>query len=108
MLSANERRQEILETISAKREVIIPDLASRFHVNERTIQRDIELLSCEYPIYTVQGNGGGVKAIGTWYFSRVYLKDRQEKLLLRLLNELSSDDRAVMQSILDSFAKPKL
>lgn len=107
MLSAIERRQEIIETISVMREVKIRDLASRFNVAERTIQRDIEKLSCEYPIYTVQGNGGGVRVLGTWYYSRVYLKDRQEQLLISLLDELDSEDKAVMQSILDSFARPK-
>jgi Predicted transcriptional regulator len=58
-MTASERREEILCVISDRRSVTERVLAERFSVNIKTIRRDIELLSCSYPLYTVQGNGGG-------------------------------------------------
>ena len=85
MQSAVERRQLVLEAISDRRTVQIESLAAEFGVSRRTIERDILALSCSYPIATVQGGGGGVRAMDGWYFSRRYLHDDQEALLASLL-----------------------
>ncbi len=58
MQSAMERRQLVLEAISDRRQVKINELAAEHGVNERTIRRDIEVLSCSYPIVTAQGGAG--------------------------------------------------
>ena len=65
MQSAIERRQQVLEAISDRRTERIENLASEFGVSRRTIERDILVLSCSYPIVTVQGAAGGVRA--GWY-----------------------------------------
>ena len=107
MQSATERRQLVLEAISDRRQVKLDDLAADFGVSERTIRRDVELLSCSYPIVTVQGGGGGVRAMDGWYVSRRYLQDDQEALLRSLLPGLQPEDQETMQRILSAFAKPK-
>ena len=107
MVTANERRQLILETLSDRRCVSAKSLASEFGVTERTIRSDIELLSCSAPIYTVQGNGGGIHVTDGWYLSRRYLHDDQEALLRSLLPGLRPEDRETMQHILFAFAKPR-
>lgn len=61
MMTANERRQEILNALSVRRQDTISNLAAEFQVSNRTIERDIVQLSCSAPIYTVQGNGGGIR-----------------------------------------------
>ena len=107
MQSATERRQLVLEAISDRRQVRREDLAAELGVSERTIRRDVEILSCSYPIYTQQGGGGGIRAMDGWYVSRRYLRDDQEALLRSLLPGLQPEDRETMRKILTAFAKPK-
>lgn len=102
-----ERRQKILEMISARRHLTIDCLVAEFNVSRRTIRYDIETLSCSAPIFTSKGNGGGIYAEEGWYLSRQYLTEKQEALLHKLCDNLTDDDFDVMQSILLSFAKPK-
>ena len=108
MRSALERRQEILEALSDRRSETVQNLATEFGVSVRTIKYDLEILSCSAPIYTVQGNGGGVRVADGWYVSKRYLHDDQEALLRELLDGLQPDQQRIMQSILSSFAKPKV
>ena len=107
MQSATERRQLILEYISDHRHVQIQDIMNEFEISDSTARRDIQLLSCSHPILTVQGNGGGVRAMDGWYLSRRYLHDDQEALLRSLLPGLQPDEQQVMQRILSAFAKPR-
>ena len=61
MQSALDRRQAILELLSDRRQTTLDSLALEFGVSKMTIRRDIEILSCSAPIYTLQGNGGGIR-----------------------------------------------
>ena len=108
MQSAVERRQLVLEAISDRRTVQIESLAAEFGVSRRTIERDILALSCSYPIVTVQGGAGGVRAMDGWYLSRRYLHDDQEALLRSLLPGLQPDQQKTIESILTAFAKPSV
>lgn len=108
MQSAIERRQQVLEAISDRRTERIENLASEFGVSRRTIERDILVLSCSYPIVTVQGAAGGVGAMDGWYVTRRYLNDDQEALLRSLLPGLQPDQQETMQRILSAFAKPSV
>ena len=101
MQSAIERRQQVLEAISDRRTERIENLASEFGVSRRTI-------SCSYPIVTVQGAAGGVRAMDGWYVTRRYLNDDQEALLRSLLPGLQPDQQETMQRILSAFAKPSV
>ena len=108
MANANERRQLILEALSERRQETVQNLAAEFGVSVRTIKYDIEILTSSAPIYTVQGNGGGIRVADGWYISRRYLHDDQEALLRELLPGLQPEQRETMESILASFAKPKV
>lgn len=108
MQSAIERRQQVLEAISDRRTERIENLASEFGVSRRTIERDILVLSCSYPIVTVQVAAGGVRAMDGWYVTRRYLNDDQEALLRSLLPGLQPDQQETMQRILSAFAKPSV
>lgn len=107
MITANERRQRILEVLSDRRSDSAKNLAEEFGVTDRTIRTDIEILSCSAPIYTVQGKSGGIRVADGWYLSRRYLHDDQEALLRSLLPGLQPEDQKTMQQILSAFAKPK-
>lgn len=108
MQSALDRRQSILELLSDRRQTTLDSLALEFGVSKMTIRRDIEILSCSAPIYTLQGNGGGIRVADGYYIGRRYLRSDQEALLQELLGDLSPDKQKTMQSILTSFAKPQI
>ena len=84
-MTASERRKEILEVLSMRRVEQINNLAFQFGVSEKTIRRDILTLSLEYPIYTAQGNGGGIYVDKNFRLGKVFLKSEQQELLERLL-----------------------
>ena len=106
MQSALDRRQSILNAISDRRFETVENLATEFSVSKSTIRRDIEILSCSAPIYTVRGNGGGIRAMDGWYVSRRYLTSAQEMTLREILPGLQPEQQKAVQSILLSFAKP--
>ena len=103
-----ERRNAIMKILCRRRHETIMNLASEFGVSRRTIERDILVLSCSYPIVTVQGAAGGVRAMDGWYVTRRYLNDDQEALLRSLLPGLQPDQQETMQRILSAFAKPSV
>ena len=101
----NERRQEIMETLCHRRQETMANLAFEFGVSVRTIRNDIDCLSLSYPLETVRGRyGGGVKVMNGFYMNRKYLKPEQRDLMVRLSQNLSGKDLAVMNGILQEFA----
>ena len=106
-MTANERRKRMLELLSDIRVTSREYLAEHFKVSKHTIDRDILELSCDYPIFTVQGKGGGIRVADGWYVSRRYLQPDQEDLLRSLIPGLQPEDRAKMEEILRGFARPK-
>lgn len=107
MQSALDRRQEILQRLSDRRQDTIENLMTEFGVSRSTIKRDIEILACSAPIYTVQGNGGGIRVMDGYYHGRRYLKSDQEALLRKLLPGLQPEDQKTLQGVLDAFAMPR-
>ncbi|MCI8914869.1 hypothetical protein D1646_04545 [Pseudoflavonifractor sp. 60] len=70
-----------------------------------TIRRDLEILTCSYPIETVRGrHGGGVKVADEYYLYRKALAPKQAALLQRLRDQLDGEDRIILNSILLQFA----
>ena len=106
-MSANERRRAILEAMCRRRHDTRENLAFEFGVSKRTIENDVLMLSTEYPIYTSQGNGGGIHVVEGYRLDRNYLSDEQTELLERLSVGLSGDDAKVMRSILTAFSLKK-
>ena len=102
-MTASERRNAILEDLCARRFERINNLAFQYGVTERTIRNDIMILSLEYPIYTAQGNGGGIYVDKNFRLGKVFLKNEQQELLERLLPGLDGKDAEVMKAILKTF-----
>lgn len=103
-MTAQERRNAILNILCQKRFETIPNLVLTFHVSERTIQRDVLMLSCSYPIQTIRGRYGGVK-LDDWYHPTwSSLSFEQEAFLLKLRDTLAGDDLRIVNSILFQFA----
>ena len=107
MISAVDRRITMLEYLCKKRHVKRTELINEFGVSKNTIDRDLIVLSCTYPIYTTQGNGGGVHVTDGYYIGREYLKSSQAELLKKLARTLEGVDKQTMRDILDNFVLNK-
>ena len=104
-MGAAERRQQILELLCQRRKETVSNLAAELGVCERTIRRDIETLTLQYPIVTGVGrSGGGVKRADWYHRDRRKLTLRQAALLRRLAADLQGEDLEDMNRILIQFA----
>lgn len=59
-MNTAHRRTEIINLLIVRRHTTANELAHEFGVSIRTIQYDIQALSPIYPIYTKQGENGGI------------------------------------------------
>lgn len=104
-MGAAERRQLILDLLCQRRKETIPNLAAELGVSERTIRRDIEMLTLRYPIETACG---GMAAASGWRTginkAARRLTPRQTALLRRLAAGLQGEDLEDMKQILAQFA----
>ena len=108
MRSTLERRKEILDVMNVRRHDTVSNLAFEFGVNEKTIRRDIETLTLDYPIYTMCGkHGGGVYIMEGRSTGRKRLSDKQAELLNSLLPGLNIEEAETMRDIIKTFAVPK-
>ena len=104
-MGAAERRQQILDLLCQRRRETTSNLAEELGVSERTIRRDVEMLTLRYPIETVCGRYGGGVRIADWYYQgRRRLTPRQTALLRRLALNLQGEDLEDMNQILTHFA----
>lgn len=107
MQSSAERRVSILEYLCVCRQTTRESLAAEFGVSMRTIERDLIVLSCSYPIYTVQGKGGGIFIDSDYKLGKKYMTDKQTELLERLATQLTGEDQQTIQSIIHNFKEPR-
>lgn len=100
-----ERRQQILELLCQRRKDTMQNLAAELGVSERTIRRDVEILTRSYPLETVCGRyGGGVRVADWYHLDRQRMSPKQTALLRRLAADLRGEDLEVMEQILLKFA----
>ena len=114
-MGASERRNEIVRVLCRRRHETIANLALEFGVSERTIQRDVDVLSMTIPIYTQCGRyGGGVYIQDTYSMDRMYMKDSELGVLRKLAhiadsssNLLTTEEKVILSSIITLYEKPK-
>ncbi|MCH5249466.1 MAG: YafY family transcriptional regulator [Lachnospiraceae bacterium] len=81
----------ILSVLLQKDKVTAPELAERFEVSRRTINRDIEdLCKAGIPICTMQGAGGGICIIDDYKIDRTLLTSKDMQMILAGLRSLDS------------------
>lgn len=95
----------ILHILCARRKETIENLAFELDVCRNTIQRDIEILSLSFPIYTSQGVGGGIYVVEGFQLGMRYLTKDQCELLERLLGTVGGKDKETLYGIIKSFKK---
>ncbi len=81
----------ILSVLLQEEKTTAPELAERFEVSRRTINRDIEgLCRAGIPIQTVQGTGGGIRIMNGYRMDRTILTSRDMQMILAGLRSLDS------------------
>ena len=106
MRNATERRFQIIEKLCECRHISIVQLATEFSVHRRTIERDLEVLSTLFPIYTTMGNRGGVHVMDGYRLGMRYFTESQTAILEKLSELHAGEDLKVMRDILKTFKKP--
>lgn len=81
----------ILSVLLQKESATAPELAKRFEVSRRTIQRDIEdLCKAGIPLVTRQGNSGGISIMENYRMERTLLTGTEMQDILAGLRSLDS------------------
>ena len=81
----------ILSVLLQKEKTTAPELAERFEVSRRTINRDIEdLCRAGIPIRTSQGTGGGISIMDGYRMDRTILTSKDMQVILAGLRSLDS------------------
>lgn len=81
----------ILSVLLQEEKVTAPQLAEKFEVSRRTINRDIEeLCRAGIPIYTSQGAGGGIGIMEGYRMDRTLLSSKDMQMILAGLRSLDS------------------
>ena len=106
-MTAAERRQAILEVLCMRRHETRENLAHEFGVSKRTIEYDVLELSLSYPVFTIQGNGGGIYVTDDFRLNRPKMNEKQTELLQRILPTLSGEDKETMETIIKIYGGRK-
>lgn len=86
-----ERLIGILSILLQEEKTTAPELAERFEVSRRTINRDIEdLCKAGIPIRTAQGTGGGISIMDGYRMDRTILTSKDMQMILAGLRSLDS------------------
>ena len=109
MMTALERREQILLLLVERKFEKIENLAFEFSVNERTIRRDIVELSLSYPIYTKAGMyESGVYIDPDYFLHKQYLKSNEQECLEEVLKIVNPEQQKILNTILKKYSRPKL
>ncbi|MBQ2663242.1 MAG: HTH domain-containing protein [Clostridia bacterium] len=104
-LSYIERRHNILEYLESAKVTTRKELAKKFNVSSETIRKDIDYLTGIAPIYTKQGNKGGVFIYPEFHYDRKYLTDDEKALLKAISKQVSVKERKIINGIIFRFSK---
>lgn len=87
----SDRLIGILSILLQEEKTTAPELAEKFEVSRRTINRDIEdLCKAGIPIKTSQGSGGGISIMDGYRIDRTILTSKDMQMILAGLRSLDS------------------
>lgn len=86
----SSRLLKILLILLEKGQATAPELAEQFEASVRTIYRDVDALSAAgIPVYTTQGQGGGIFIDQDYVLNRMTLSSEEQEKILMALQELT-------------------
>ena len=106
-----ERRLQIMKQLCRQRYATMPELAEKYAVSVRTIQRDIFELTFLMPVYVKSGrHDGGIYVEESYHMDRMYMNDSELELLNKVqtmvANKLSDKEKYIFKNIINSYSKP--
>lgn len=106
-----ERWLKIMIELSRVRHATMPELAQKFDVSVRTIQRDIIGITPLMPIQIKYGRyDGGIYVIGDYTIDRVYMEPNETNLLIKIKDivnsEISDEENELLNYIIKTYTKP--
>lgn len=107
-MTAADRRMEIISILVVSGHITSKELAQEFGVTRRTILHDVSALSYGYPIYTKQGEGGGIFIMDSYkpYCNTLTLSE-QEKLM-EMYSKAEGGEKEILKRILRKYGADKL
>jgi predicted DNA-binding transcriptional regulator YafY len=102
----NERRAEIVRILVCRRQETMGRLARELDVTDRTIRNDITVLSVDYPLETVRGNGGCVRLADWYYPHKTVLTQEQQWYLIGQLDVPSEIGQRLCREMLTGLGFP--
>lgn len=103
-MKAQERRIRVFSILCSRRCDTVGHLAAEVGVSEKTLRRDIAVLTLSYPIETTRGRCGGVK-LADWFFpTQRYLTPQQRNLLKQVAADCGDGDRETLLDIAAQFS----
>ena len=105
-MSTDERREEMIRILLGGTRTTVPKLAMQLGVSERTIHRDLLVLTVDrgYPIDTEPGRTGGVYMHDYRHAHKHILSQEQIKVLTELAQIASTHHAEVLKGILKTYA----
>ena len=107
-MDSAHRRIEIISILSAKGHATMRELAWELEVSRRTIMNDIISLSFDYPVYTKQGEGGGVFITENYKPYCNTLTQTELETLCRLYGKSAGKEKEVLSRIIHKYGADKL
>jgi len=104
-----ERLIGIITILLQKEKITSPELAKRFEVTSRTIQRDVDdLCKAGIPIISVQGYGGGLSIASGYKLDKTVLTRKElEAIFIGLKSIDSISKKGHSQSLIEKFSDGK-
>lgn len=106
-----ERRLEIFKYICLVRKTTMPQLAKKFGVSVRTIQRDIFEIESVFhaPLNITAGKYGGISVMGDYRFDRAYMCEEELLLLNKIQNlvkeQITDQENNLLCQIIKQYTK---
>lgn len=88
-MSAVSRQFQMVYLLLERGRMTAGELAEKLEVSQRTVLRDVDVLSAAgVPVYTIQGAGGGVALLPGHVLDKATLSDEEQQQLLLALQSL--------------------
>lgn len=100
-----DRLFQIVYILLEKRNVTAKMLSERFEVSQRTIYRDIDILSqCGVPLYTTKGRGGGIALLENFVLDKSTMTEQEQNQILVALQSLPKGGKENVKQTLAKYS----
>ena len=100
-----DRLFQIVYILLEKKNVTAKMLSEHFEVSQRTIYRDIDILSqCGVPVYTTKGKGGGIALLENFILDKSAMTEQEQNQILMALQSLPKGGKENVKETLKKYS----